>query len=119
MFECVDNIFDKKKKYKNFGYTIDVQKKFSACEDECSGVLLKDFRNLTASLDARVKANLNNLEPPWESLREVDKKFEAVRKKFQNWKDAAQKINGFIESNIPQEIKSTAKNLLLEVSELF
>ncbi|KAK6631889.1 hypothetical protein RUM44_006919 [Polyplax serrata] len=94
--------------------TVLTHKGCSDCEDDCSGLLIKDFKKMTKSLETRVRGDLENLHAPWEKLKELERKLTATRKSLRDWKGTTEIIDNLIESNIPHEFKTKTKNLLLK-----
>lgn len=89
---------------------------FVAClEDECTGILLHDFYNLTKNFENKFMYEIKNAEPPWENLNAIEKKLGVVRKALRERQASIVNFESLVENNVPQELRSKTKNLIQKV----
>lgn len=86
-----------------------------ACEDGCTGILLKDFDDLSARIKNETIHSLKNVGPPWKKLKHVESILNHLDFALTKWEDTSKEVENVLDDNTPHHLKGKAKALLQEV----
>lgn len=87
----------------------------TACEDGCTGILLKDFDHLSSNMEREMFNIVTTGEPPWKTLKEMQNKVSFLEADLRRLEESERVLKKIEKNSSHGELLTVSRNLREQV----